>query len=205
MLRVALTGGIGTGKSYVARRLAAAGVPVVDADQLARDVVAPGTPALAAVARRFGTDVLDEHGALRRAALASLVFGDAGARRDLEAIVHPAVRRGVDDFFAALAPDTPFAVADIPLLFETGRASDFGAVVVAACPPALQVSRVIARDGATEAEVRQRMAAQLPIAEKIARADYVVDTSGTFADTDAAVERVLNALKTRAEAGQAPR
>lgn len=202
MLRVALTGGIGTGKSYVARQLAAAGVPVVDADRLARDVVAPGTPALAAVAERFGAEVVDEHGALRRAALAAVVFGDAKARRDLEAIVHPAVRRRIDEFFAARPADTPFAVADIPLLFETGRAADFDAVIVAACPPELQVSRVMARDGATEAEVRQRMATQLPIADKVARADYVIDTSGSFADTDGAVDRVRTALVTRA-AGRA--
>ena len=194
MLRVALTGGIGTGKSYVARQLAAAGVPVVDADRLARDVVAPGTPALAAVAERFGPEVLDEHGALRRPALAALVFADATARSDLEAIVHPAVLRGIDEFFAGLPSGVAFAVADIPLLFETGRASDFDAVIVAACPPELQISRVMARDNATEAEVRQRMAAQLPIADKVARADYVVDTSGTFADTDAAVARILAAL-----------
>jgi dephospho-CoA kinase len=198
MLRVALTGGIGTGKSYVARQLAAAGIPVVDADRLARDVVATGTPALADVVRRFGPDMLDEHGALRRAALAALVFADATARRDLEAIVHPAVRRGIDDFFAGLPSDTPFAVADIPLLYETDRAADFDAVIVAACPPEMQVSRVMARDGATEAEARRRMAAQLPIAAKVARADYVVDTSGTFEDTNRAVDRVRTALITRA-------
>jgi dephospho-CoA kinase len=197
MLRVALTGGIGTGKSYVAGRLAAAGVPVVDADQLARDVVSPGRPALAAVVERFGPGVLDERGALRRAALAALVFADAEARRALEAIVHPAVRRGIDEFFATLPSATAVAVADIPLLFETGRAGDFDAVIVAACPPELQVSRVMARDGATEVEVRQRMAAQLPIEEKAKRADYVIDTGGSFQDTDAAVRGVLEALRQR--------
>jgi dephospho-CoA kinase len=198
MLRVALTGGIGTGKSYVAARLATAGVPVVDADRLAREAVAPGTPALAAIAARFGPAVLDERGALRRDGLAAIVFADARAREDLEAIVHPAVRRAIDRFFAALPPETPFAVADIPLLFETGRAADFDAVIVAGCPPEMQVSRVMARDGATEAQVRRRMAAQLPIADKVARADYVVDTSGSFADTDAVVDRLLVDLGLRA-------
>jgi dephospho-CoA kinase len=198
MLRVALTGGIGTGKSYVAARLATAGVPVVDADRLAREAVAPGTPALAAIAARFGPAVLDERGALRRDGLAAIVFADARAREDLEAIVHPAVRRAIDRFFAALPPETPFAVADIPLLFETGRAADFDAVIVAGCPPEMQVSRVMARDGATEAQVRRRMAAQLPIADKVARADYVVDTSGSFADTDAGVDRLLVDLGLRA-------
>jgi dephospho-CoA kinase len=197
MLRVALTGGIGTGKSYVADRLATAGVPVVEADQLAREVVAPGTPALAAIAARFGPAVLDERGALRRDGLAAIVFADARAREDLEAIVHPAVRRGIDAFFAELPPMTDLAVADIPLLFETNRAADFDAVVVAACPPEMQVARVMARDGVAEEAVRQRMAAQLPIEAKVRRADYVIDTSGSFQDTDAAVDRVLDELRAR--------
>jgi dephospho-CoA kinase len=197
MLRVALTGGIGTGKSYVADRLATAGVPVVDADRLAREVVAPGTPALAAIAARFGSAVLDEQGALRRNGLAAIVFADARAREDLEAIVHPAVRRGIDAFFAELPPMTDLAVADIPLLFETNRAADFDAVVVAACPPEMQVARVMARDGVAEEAVRQRMAAQLPIEAKVRRADYVIDTSGNFQDTDAAVDRVLDELRAR--------
>ena len=199
MLRVALTGGIGTGKSYVSRRLTEAGIPVVDADRLARDVVAPGTPGLAAVVDRFGGQVVGPDGALRRPDLAALVFGDADARRDLEAIIHPAVRRAIDGFFATLPASTPLAVADIPLLYETNRAADFDVVVVAACPPEMQVARVMARDGATEAAVRQRMAAQMPIGEKVRRADYIIDTSGSFADTDQAVRRVVAVLRQRAE------
>jgi dephospho-CoA kinase len=194
MRRVALTGGIGTGKSYVAERLVAAGLPVVDADRLAREVVAPGTPALAAVVERFGRDVLAQDGSLRRQALASLVFADPQARHDLESIVHPAVRRDIEAFFEALPRGTEVAVADIPLLFETNRASEFDAVIVAACPPEMQVARVMARDGVTEAAVRRRMAAQLPIEDKVRRADYVIDTSGSFADTDVAVARVVQAL-----------
>jgi dephospho-CoA kinase len=199
MLRVALTGGIGTGKSYVGRRLAAAGVPVVEADRLAREVVAPGTPALAAVVERFGHDVLAQDGSLRRQALASLVFADPQARRDLEGIVHPHVRRGIDAFFDALPPGADAAVADIPLLFEANRAAAFDAVIVAACPPDMQVARVMARDGVTEAAVRQRMAAQLPIEDKVRMADYVIDTSGSFADTDAGVARVVEALRSRSK------
>jgi dephospho-CoA kinase len=201
MLRVALTGGIGTGKSYVAARLAAAGVPVVDADRLAREVVEPGTPALAAIVARFGPGVVDGRGALRRDVLAAKVFTDAAARHDLEAIVHPAVRRGIDAFFGNLPASTPLAVADIPLLFETGRTADFDVVVVAACPPEMQLTRVRERDGVTEDQARRRLEAQLPIAEKIRLADYVIDTSGTFQDTDAAVGRVLDALRRRAAAG----
>jgi dephospho-CoA kinase len=198
MLRVALTGGIGTGKSYVAKRLAANGVPVVDADRLAREIVAPGTPGLTTVVERFGHDVLAEDGSLRRQALASLVFADPKARHDLEAIIHPAVRRSIEDFFAALPPDTGIAVADIPLLYETNRAADFDAVIVAACPPAMQLARVMARDGVSEASARRRIAAQLPIDEKVRQADYVIDTSGTFEQTDEETARVLAALRGRA-------
>jgi dephospho-CoA kinase len=198
MLRVALTGGIGTGKSYVAVRLAAAGVPVVDADRLAREVVAPGTPTLATVVERFGHDVLAEDGGLRRQALASLVFADPQARHDLEAIIHPVVRRNIEAFFDALPPDTGVAVADIPLLYETNRAADFDAVIVAACPPEIQIARVMARDGVSEASAKRRIAAQLPIGEKVRQADYVIDTSGTFEQTDAGTARVLAALRGRA-------
>ena len=147
MLRVALTGGIATGKSYVVQRLRQAGVPVVDADVLAREVVARDTPGLRAIVERFGPAVLDEAGGLNRPALAAIVFSDSAARRDLEAIVHPAVRAGIDQFLAAMPPATPVAVADIPLLFETGRAGEFDAVVVAACAPALVRPLLITRTG----------------------------------------------------------
>lgn len=197
MLRVALTGGIATGKSYVARRMREAGVPVVDADVLAREAVAPGTPGLTAITERFGAGILGPDGSLDRARLAGIVFADAGARRDLEAIVHPAVRAAIDRFYEGLPASTPFAVADIPLLFETDRARDFDTVVVAACPPDVQLARIVARDGTSREQGRQRMAAQLPITEKVHRADYVIDTAGSFSATDAAVDRVLEALRDR--------
>ncbi|MEW6320773.1 MAG: dephospho-CoA kinase [Acidobacteriota bacterium] len=195
MTRVALTGGIATGKSYVARRLAAAGVPVVDADVLAREAVAPGTPGLAAVVARFGPAVLAPDGTLDRKAVAAVVFDDAAARRDLEAIIHPAVRAGIERFFGALPPATPLAVADIPLLYETGRARDFDAVIVAACPRSVQVSRVMARDGASLEEAEQRLAAQWPIEDKVARADFVIDTTGSHEETDRQVLAVLRTLR----------
>jgi dephospho-CoA kinase len=191
MRRLALTGGIGTGKSRVAARLRLHGVPVVDADVLAREAVAPGTPELAAVVARFGTSVLRPDGTLDRAALAGLVFGDPGARRDLEAVVHPVVRRRIEAFFEALPPDTPCGVAEIPLLYETGRAHDFDAVIVVACAPETQQARVMARDGASAEEVARRMAAQWPMAAKRERADYVIETDGTLDETDAQVDRLV--------------
>jgi dephospho-CoA kinase len=193
MRRIALTGGIATGKSYVAARLRAAGLPVVDADVLAREAVAPGSDGLAAVAARFGPGVLQADGALDRKALAAVVFGDAAARRALEAIVHPRVRAATEAFFAALPPATPLAVADIPLLFETGRDRDFDEVVVVACDPRAQVARVMARDGASRDDAERRIAAQWPIADKVARADRVIRTDGTFAETDAQVEALVDA------------
>jgi dephospho-CoA kinase len=187
MRRIGLTGGIATGKSYVAARLREAGIPVVDSDVLARDAVVPGGDGLAAVVARFGAGVLRPDGALDRQALSAIVFRDAAARRDLEAIVHPRVRAGTDAFFAALPPGTRVAVADIPLLFEAGRDTDFDEVVVVACDPRTQVERVMARDAASREDAERRLAAQWPIAEKVARADHVIRTDGTFADTDAQV------------------
>lgn len=196
VLRVALTGGIATGKSYVLRRMQAAGLPVVDADVLSREVVAPGTPGQSAIASRFGDQVIQAGGSLDRARLAEIVFSDRTARADLEAIIHPAVRERIEQFFAALQPGQ-VGVADIPLLYETGRQAEFDAVIVAACPRELQVSRIMARDGATREQAERRIAAQLPIEEKVARAGYVIDTSGEYAATNARVDEVIEALKGR--------
>jgi dephospho-CoA kinase len=194
MLRIALTGGIATGKSYVRARFEKLGVPTSDADSLARDVVAPGTPGLAEVIRRFGQDVLEPNGTLDRRKLADIVFSDERARRDLEAIVHPRVKAATDRWFAALDGSHVVAIADIPLLYEAGRDKDFDAVVVVACEPETQVRRAMARDGLTEKDARARVAAQLPIEDKIRRADHVIRTDGAFADTDRQVEELLPAL-----------
>ena len=195
MLRVGLTGGIGTGKSYVLRRLREAGVAAVDADVLAREAVAPGSPGLAAVVQRFGADMLTPDGSLDRARVGALVFRDEAARRDLENIVHPIVRRGIAAFFESLPPETPLAVADIPLLYETRRERHFDKVVVVACAPATQVRRVMARDGLPQEEAERRVAAQLPIDEKARRADYVIRTDGTHAETDAQILEMLDSLR----------
>ena len=194
MVRVALTGGIATGKSTVLRRLRAAGLPTIDADVLARQVVAPGAPAYAAVVARFGVEVIDDTGAIDRRALAAVVFADPAARRDLEAIVHPAVYEAMAAWFAALPGDTPGAVADIPLLYETGRERDFDVVVVVACTRDEQIRRVMARDGVTSDEAEARIAAQWPIARKVAAADHVIWTTGTLADTERQVDQLLTGL-----------
>ena len=152
--RVALTGGIASGKSYVRARLEALGVPTIDADKLARDAVAPGTPGLAAVVARFGQKVLQADRTLDRQHVARIVFADPEARRALEAIVHPQVRRATDQWFAALDVEkVPYAIADIALLYEVSRDRDFDAVVVA-CDSDTQV---IERDGMSDAEARQRI------------------------------------------------
>lgn len=196
--RVALTGGIACGKSYVRAQFEALGVPTIDADALARDAVAPGTAGLAAVVARFGQEVLHADGTLNRQYLARIVFGDAQAREGLEAIVHPEVRDATDRWFAALdAEEFSFAIADIPLLYEVGRDRDFDAVVVVACDPDTQRRRLSARDGISDAEARQRIGAQLPIGQKVRRADYVVLTDGTYEETDRQVATVLDRLRSR--------
>jgi dephospho-CoA kinase len=194
MLRVALTGGIATGKSYCLGRFAAHGVPTIDADVLAREAVAPGSPGLRAVADRFGPGILTADGALDRPALGRIVFRDPRARAALEAIIHPEVYRRIRAWFAGLPPAGRLAMADIPLLFETGQEHEFDAVVVTACEPAEQLRRMVARDRLSTAEARERLASQLPIDEKIKRATHVIHTDRGFADTDAQVRDVYSAL-----------
>jgi dephospho-CoA kinase len=182
-LRIALTGGIATGKSACLAAFARLGAAIIDADTLARAAVEPGTPGLALVVRRFGTGVLAADGRLNREALGRLVFSDADARRDLEAIVHPEVYAGIRRWFGGLS-GLPAGVAEVPLLYETDHAVDFDRVVVAACSREEQKRRAMARDGLSEAEVERRLAAQWPIEAKRRRADAVVDTGGTLAETE---------------------
>lgn len=194
--RVGLTGGIATGKSYVRSKFEEIGVPTIDADVLSRDAVAPTTEGLAAVVKRFGPDVVDSSGALDRRRLAQIVFADAAARRDLEAIIHPFVRAKADAWFRALDPARqPFAIADIPLLYETGTDNLYDKVIVTACEPAEQVRRIVARDHVSETEARARIAAQMSIEEKIRRADYVIRTDGTLEQTDEQVREIFNELR----------
>ncbi len=203
LLRAALTGGIATGKTYVRTRLAAHGIPTLDADTLARDAVARGSTGLAAVVARFGPGVVLPDGALDRRALGAVVFGDPQARADLEAIIHPRVREATGTWLdrVAIGGET-VAVVDIPLLYETGRNRDFDRVVVTSCPRSQQVARVVERDGLTAAQAEARIDAQLPTDEKVQRADFVIDTGGTFGDTNRQVDRVVEKLLELAAAAE---
>jgi len=197
MLRIALTGGIATGKSYVLAALRRRGVPCLDADQLSHGVTAEGTEATRAIGERFGLDVIDASGAVDRRKLGSIVFADEQARSDLEAIVHPAVSRAIAAGLRAfeLTERPALAVVDIPLLYETRREADYDRVIATVCSREIQIARLGER-GLNETDVAQRLAAQLPAEAKAARADFVIRTDGPFAETDAQVETVLAALRT---------
>jgi dephospho-CoA kinase len=197
MLLVGLTGGIGSGKSSVAALLASRGAVVMDADAFAREAVDAGTPGFDAVVDRFGPGVVAADGSLDRPALAAIVFRDEEARRDLEAIVHPDVRRRVAESVAAHAGTDSILVLDSPLLIETGAHRDCDVVVVVAAEPETQVRRVVGRR-MDEPDARARLAAQMPLADKAEVADVVLDNEGTREELRAQVERLWEHLKVRA-------
>ena len=177
MFRVALTGGIASGKSMVAAELAARGAIIIDADVLAREVVEPGTPALAAIIDRFGDHVVTE-GRLDRSRLAQLVFADPLARRDLERIVHPAVRVRAAELERAAGP-AAIVVHVIPLLIETGQQGDFDLVVTVDVDHETQIQRLMVRNGFTRTEAESRVAAQASREDRKIAADVVVDNTGS--------------------------
>ncbi|WP_116452920.1 dephospho-CoA kinase [Blastococcus litoris] len=177
MLRIGLTGGIGSGKSTVAGLLAARGAVVVDADRIAREVVEPGTPGLAQVVEAFGDGVLTADGALDRAALAAVVFSDPAARARLDGIVHPLVRARTAELVAA-APEGAVLVNDVPLLVETGQAGSYDLVLVVEADPEIRVRRLVGR-GMSEEDARARIAAQASDEQRRAVADVVLDNSGS--------------------------
>jgi dephospho-CoA kinase len=186
MLRIGLTGGIASGKSTVVRLFAAHGVPIIDSDVIAREVVAPGTPGLAEVRARFGEQVLRADGSLDRRALRRLVFADPAARRDLEAIVHPLIRAATAERSAAAGG--PYQINVIPLLVESGRRAKIDRVLVVDCPEELQIERVMQRDQVTEAETRAILAAQVSRRERLAAADDVIVNDGDAAALQAQVD-----------------
>ena len=191
MRTIGLTGGIATGKSTVAAMLAGHGAAVVDADVIAREVVEPGHPGLEAVVDAFGAEVLTAAGTLRRDRLATIVFADAQARRRLDAITHPLIQAGIAARVAAeRAAGAPLVVVDVPLLFEGGREVDFpDGVLLVYADAATQVRRLRRRDALDDAAALRRLAAQLPIEGKRARATWVIDNGGSLEGTRTQVSR----------------
>ena len=199
-LNVALTGSIASGKSSVAELWAAEGVPVASADAFARQAVAPGSPGLDAVREAFGDEILTPDGALDRAALRERVFRDDGARRRLEAIVHPTVRALRDEWFQAqVAAGAPLAVSEIPLLFETGMQDAFDVTVLVDAPDAERLRRLVEDRGLDAGEARRMMAAQMPSGEKRVLADLIIDNAGTREALAHRALELLGALRTRSE------
>jgi len=201
MLLVGLTGGIGTGKSTVARMLEKWGAVVFDADVLARQAVAPWTPGFDQVVERFGPNVLAPGGGLDREALASIVFSDPAARRDLEGIVHPEVRRMFAEGCEEYRDSDRVVVFSAPLLVETGMHTAFDRLIVVSAPVATQIERLMRDRGMAERDVQARIAAQLPLEAKAEVADILVDNGGTLEDLERRVERVWRDLDAQARAG----
>jgi dephospho-CoA kinase len=192
MLKVALTGGIATGKSYVLTKLGERGIPTIDADDIVHEALGPHTATTRAIAIQFGSALLKEDGSIDRALLARAVFADADARLRLEAIIHPGVYEAIGHWFTA--GGQRLGVASIPLLYETHHETDFDVVVVTACKAGQQLQRIMER-GLSEEEARQRLAAQIPTADKTMRADHVIWTSGTTHETDAQVDELVGKLE----------
>jgi dephospho-CoA kinase len=199
-VRVGLTGGVASGKSTVGAILRDLGAVVIDSDQLAREVVRPGTPGLAAVVDAFGERVLAEDGALDRAALGSVVFADQAQRRRLESILHPLIRAQAAEIEAAADP-AALVVHDIPLLVETGQASSFDAVLVVDVPVETQVQRLLADRGWTREDAEARVAAQASREERRAAATHVIDNTGTREDLRDRVTEVFTELVSTGSTG----
>ena len=200
VLRVAVTGGAGSGKSTVCRRFRSLGAFVVELDRLARDAVAPGTEGLARVIERFGKEVVAENGALDRARLREIIVSDPEARRDLEAIVHPEVLRRMEAALEdAKSAGALLLVAEVPLLFEAGLERRFDRVIVVAAPEKERVRRLVDRDGVPADQAAALVGVQMPEAEKKKRADHVIENRGRPQALMAAVERLHRQLTAEAE------
>ncbi|MBV9448386.1 MAG: dephospho-CoA kinase [Streptosporangiaceae bacterium] len=197
-MRVGLTGGIGSGKSEVARRLAAHGAVLIDADVAAREVVAPGTPGLARIAAAFGEQVLAADGSLDRERVAAIVFSDPARLAELNGIVHPLVGEWMAAAEASAPPDA-VVVHDVPLLAENHLARRYDLVIVVDVPPDVQLTRLVAERGMPAQQARERMAAQATRDQRLAIADIVIDNSGSLADLDKRVNQVWHELRSRAE------
>jgi dephospho-CoA kinase len=202
-LRVALTGGIGSGKSTVASAFERRGVAVIDADRIAHELTAPGSPALAAIAARFGADLVDAHGELDRRALRARVFSDGAARAALEALLHPAILDGMAARGRASSGD--YLMFVVPLLVERGLGALFDRVLVVDCPVERQVERVVARDGESPAKLRDLLGAQVDRAARNAAADDLIENDDGLEALDAAVGRLHEAYITLSRRAPFPR
>jgi dephospho-CoA kinase len=201
VLRVGLTGGIGSGKSEVSRRLAEHGAVLIDADVAAREVVVPGSPGLARIAAAFGASVLRPDGSLNRERLGEIVFGDPGLRAKLNEIVHPLVREWMRTAeraaVQAAGPPGPVIVHDVPLLAESRGRDGFDVVIVVDVPPELQVERLVSLRGMAYEQARARIAAQASRDQRLAVADVVIDNSGSLDDLDRRIAEVWSGLQAR--------
>jgi dephospho-CoA kinase len=198
MIVVGLTGGIAAGKSTVAEMFVGAGIPVICADELAHQAVRRGSPALDKIVSAFGPQVIDEAGGLDRVAMAEIVFNDETRRRTLESIIHPVVAAEMRKRTGELRlPGHEIVVVDVPLLYEAGWEGNFDSVIVVHVPAEVQESRLVIRDGVSQAEARSRLDAQIPIDEKKRRADIVIDNSGEEEKTREQVLGVVRSLELR--------
>lgn len=193
-MNIGLTGGIATGKSTVSDMLVEKGAILLDADQIAREVVLPGSPVLDKVFERFGQAVRNADGSLDRKKLGEIVFADREARKELEGILHPAIREIMKERMSRAQLEHPerLVVADVPLLFESGLEHLYEEVLLVYVPEAIQIRRLMARDGINEEQARLRIQAQLPIEDKKARADIVIDNSGTLENTRKQIDQFWN-------------
>jgi dephospho-CoA kinase len=193
-----LTGGIACGKSTVAAMFRAHGVGVVDADQLAREVVLPGTPALEAIVEAFGSDILDADGSLLRKKLGERVFGKPEALATLNAITHPRIAAlGMQRLMELQQSEAPYLLYEAAILVEQGMQRSFAGLIVVYVAPEVQLARLMARDGAGEADARARIASQIPLEQKVAMADWTIDNGGTEEQTRAAVDALHTQLLSR--------
>ncbi|WP_326612643.1 dephospho-CoA kinase [Streptomyces scopuliridis] len=200
MLRLGLTGGIGAGKSEVSRLLTSYGAVLIDSDRIAREVVEPGTPGLAAVVAEFGPEVLTPDGGLDRPKLGGIVFADPDRLRALNAIVHPLVRARSAELETAAGPDS-IVVHDVPLLVENGMTGLYDLVVVVDASPETQLDRLVRLRGMAESEARKRMAAQATRERRRAAADVVIDNDGPLEQLEPQVRRVWQTLRDQAATG----
>lgn len=200
LLKIALTGGIATGKSHVLKRFHCYKIPTIDADTIAKDVVQVGRPANTSIRRQFGDAVFQKDGQIDRQKLAARVFDNSSERKELEEIIHPYVRTNIDQWFerVELENTSPFAIAAIPLLYETNRQASFDRVLLTICRPDNQFDRLLKREGIDMIGAQKRIAAQLPSQHKEERADFIISTDGSYAETEHQIKKVFNALNNQA-------